>query len=112
MVRFIDSIICYLMEDAFSIKDINQEATSANPNKTDKKFALKLYKNSNVVAFKTQIHSFLHNATSFIYGAAVREKYCFDFSCPCIDKRTITELGLIDISQNHPWDNLWNLALT
>lgn len=49
------------MADILIFKNICQKATSASFNKSDKEFALKLYKNNNFVAFKMQIHSFLHN---------------------------------------------------
>lgn len=54
------------MANVSIFEDISQKAPSASFNKTNNKYALKLYKNSNIVAFKTQIYSFLHNATCFL----------------------------------------------
>lgn len=73
MVKFIDTIICCSIPNLLSSKVIDQEALSvilllsknisykallASLNKTNKEFALKLYKNSNSITFKMQIHSF------------------------------------------------------
>ena len=49
MVRFIDSILYYSMANESLIKNINQKALSEYLNKIDKEFALKLYKDGNVV---------------------------------------------------------------
>lgn len=106
MVNFIDIIICCSMVDILLFKNMHQKAPSASLNKSDKEFALKLYKDSNSVTFKMQIHSFLHNITYFKYGVAIIQKCWFDFPCPHIDKTKIIELGSIDVSRNHPWINL------
>lgn len=72
IVKFINIIICYSIEDVslFEIigqevllanmllfKNISQKALSASLNKTDKALALKLYKDINAIASKIQIHS-------------------------------------------------------
>lgn len=74
MVNFIDSIICCSMGDILASKNMHQEAPLASLNEFNEEFALKLYKNSNFVASKTQ-YSFLHNATYFKYGASANGKY-------------------------------------
>ena len=56
MVKFIDNIICCLMADVSDSSMTSQEALLANLDKTDEEFALKLYKDSNTMAFKTQIY--------------------------------------------------------
>ncbi len=128
ILQFIDTIISYSLADKLSSENIEQkipaadvlspeyigyEAPSASLDKTDTEFALALYKDSNAVASKTQVHSSSHmNATYFKYGAAVSRKYRFDFPHSCIDKTRVTGLGFIEISRNHPWINPWNPALT
>lgn len=52
MMMFIDNIICYFMADVLNFEKTNQKALSASLNKSNKKFALKLYKDSNIVASK------------------------------------------------------------
>lgn len=44
-------------------------------NKTDKDFALNLYRDSNAIIFKIQTHFFLYNVTRFKYRVAVSKKY-------------------------------------
>lgn len=51
MVNLIDSIIYCSITDILIYKNIYQESLLASPNKFDKEFAPKLYKNSNFVAF-------------------------------------------------------------
>lgn len=111
MVNFIDIIICNLIINILLSKNIQQEAMSANMNKSDEKFAPKLYKNSNFVASKIQIYFSLQNATYFKFEAAANRKYQFDFSYLCIDKTKIIELKSIDVSWNNPWVNSWNSSL-
>lgn len=111
LINFIDFIICCSMADLLVSENTHQEAPSVSLSESNKKFALKLNKNSNFVAFKTQIYSFLHNATCFKYRAAASTKWWFNFLHSCIDKTRVTKLGSINISQNDPWVNLWNLAL-
>lgn len=74
MVKIFDNIICYLIADILLIKKIKKQTLSVSLNKIDKDFAFKLYKNSNVVAFKIQIHFFLYNATCFKYKTATIKK--------------------------------------
>ncbi len=124
MLQFIDTIIFCFLANKSSSENIEQEvptvdvllpvgyeALSASQDKTDAEFALALYRDSNVVASKTQVHSSLYNATCFQYGADVSGKCRFDFLRPCIDKTRVTGLGSIEISRNHPWINLWNPVL-
>lgn len=85
MMKFIDNIVCYLITDISLTKEIKQEVLSASLNKTDADFALKLYKDSNAIASKTQIHSSSHNTTCFKYGVAATGKCWFDFPCHSID---------------------------
>lgn len=75
MVKFIDNIICYLMADIPIAEIISQEAPSVSLDKTNKKYALKLYKDSNAIASRTQVHSFLYNITCFKYEIAINRKY-------------------------------------
>ncbi len=123
MLQFIDIMISYSLADKSLSENIEQEvpaanvlspvgheALSASLGKTDAEFALALYRDSNAIASKMQVHSSLHNATCFKYRAAVSGKYWFDFLYSCIDKTRVTGLGSIKISQNHPWINPWNLA--
>lgn len=61
-MKFIKNIIYYyLIVDILLFEYIKQEILSANLNKTNDVFILKLYKNSNTVASKLQIYSSLHN---------------------------------------------------
>lgn len=53
MVKFIDNIICCSIMDVLDFKKTSQEAPLVNLDKTDEKFALKLYKKSNTVSSKT-----------------------------------------------------------
>lgn len=64
----------------------NKETRSSSLDKTYKKFALKLYKDSNTIIFKTQIYSSLHNMTCFKYRATITKKCWFEVSHPCIKK--------------------------
>ncbi len=118
MLQFINIIIsCFLADKSLSenieqevlavdvLSPIGHEAPSASLDETDAEFALALYRDSNAVASKTQVHSSSHNATCFKYGAAVSGKCRFDFPRPCIDKTRVTGLGSIEISRNHPWIN-------
>lgn len=84
MMKFINNIACYLITDIILTKKIKQETPSVNLNKIDKDFALKLYKYSNDIAFKTQIYLSLYNITYFKYGVAVNKKCQFDFPHLCI----------------------------
>ncbi len=124
MLQFIDTIISCSLADKSSSENIEQEvpaadvllpvgheAPSTSLDKTDAEFALTLYRDSNAIVSKTQVHSSLHKATCFKYGAAISGKCRFDFPRPCIDKTRVTGLGSIKISRNHPWINLWNPAL-
>ncbi len=120
MLQFIDTIISFSLvdkslfenikhevpvADVLSSVNISHEAPSTNLDQTDAEFALALYKNSNAIASKTQVHSSLHNATCFKYGAAVSEKCRFNFSCPCIDKTRVMGLSSIEILRKHLWIN-------
>lgn len=111
MVNFINIIIYYSMSDILVPKDIYQKALSASLNKSNEEFTLKLYKDSNFVVFKTQIHFFSHNVTCFKYGVAISRKCQFNFLRLRIDKIRVIELKSIDISQNHLQVNPWNPAL-
>lgn len=68
IIKLINIIICYSMADILLFKVIDKEVLSKNVllfknisykvsllslNKTDKEFALKLYKDNNTIAFKT-----------------------------------------------------------
>ena len=75
MIKFIDNIICSLMSVVSIAKKTSQKALSVSLNKTNEEFALKLYRNSNIIVSKTQIHSFLYNMTCFMYRAAMIQKY-------------------------------------
>lgn len=75
MMNFIDTLICCLMTNILVFKNMYQKAPSTKLNKSDKEFTLKLYKDSNFVAFKMQIHFSLHNVTCFKYGAIISKKY-------------------------------------
>lgn len=88
-------------------KYIGYEAPSVNLDKTNAKFTLALYKDSNIIAFKTQVHFSLSNAIYFEYRATITSRKCgFDFFHSCIDKTRVTELGFIIISGNYQWINL------
>lgn len=87
-------------------EEISWKALSTSLDKTNKEFTLKLYKNSNAVTFRIQVHSSLYNVTCFKYGATLTEKCQFDFFCPYIEEIKVTELGSINISLNNLWINL------
>lgn len=92
-------------------KKTSQKFLSASPDRTDKNFVLKLYKNSNAIVFKTQVYFSLYNATCFKYRFAMIRKYQFDFFCFFIEKTKVTGLDSIDISWNNLSINPWNPAL-
>lgn len=73
-MKFINIIIGYLIVNVLNFQETSQKSLPASLNKTDKKFILKLYKNSNIIVSKTQIHFFLHNITCFKYRAAIIKK--------------------------------------
>lgn len=102
MMKIIANIICYSMADVSDCKETSQEALSMSLDKTDGKFALKLYQDSNSVASKIQIHSSSYNVTCFRYKAVITRKYWFGFPCPCIAETKVTDLGLIKMSRNNP----------
>lgn len=79
-------------------KYIDHEAPLASFDKTNTEFTLALYKYRNIVVFKTQVHSFLHNAICFKYRAVIIGKCQFNFSYSYIDKTRVTELGFIELS--------------
>ncbi len=84
---------------------IVHKALLTSLDKTDAEFALALYKDSNAVASKTQVHSSLHNTTSFKYRVPISKKCRFNLSRPCIIKTRMTGLDFIEISRNHLWIN-------
>lgn len=86
------------MADILVSENIYQEASLASLNKSNKEFALKLYKESYSIASKMQIYSFLYNITCFKYRAVVNRKCWFDISYLRINKTRVIELGSIDIS--------------
>lgn len=51
-----------------------QKTPSTSLDKANEEFALKLHRNSNAISSRIQVHSFLHNATCFKYGAAMTRK--------------------------------------
>lgn len=102
MVKFIKNIIYYSMADILMAEKTSQKALSASLDKTDKKFILKLYRDSNAIASRTPVHFFLHNTTYFKYETAMTRKCQFDFSRPCVEEIKGIELGFINIS----WNNL------
>lgn len=53
ILKFINNIICFFIADIIIAKDINQKVLSVKLDKTNNKFILKLYKNSNIIFFKT-----------------------------------------------------------
>lgn len=53
MIKFINNIIYCVMLDLSMAEKMSQKASSVNLNKTDKEFALKLYKDSNAIIFMT-----------------------------------------------------------
>lgn len=112
MMKFIDNIICCLIANFLDFEKTSQEALLPSLNKTNKKFSLKLYQDSNTVTSKTQIHSSLYNATYFKYRAAIIRKYWFKCSRSYVKEIKITNLGLIEVSQKNLWVNAWNSALT
>lgn len=57
MMNFIDSIIYYSMRNILIFENMRQEVLSASLNKSNEKFALKLYKNSNSIISKIKIYS-------------------------------------------------------
>lgn len=86
MLQLINTIISYSLADkslsenikqkaptanVLSSKYISHETASASLNKTDTEFALALYKDSNIIAFKTQVYSSSYNATCFKYGVTI-----------------------------------------
>lgn len=80
----------------------SQEVLLAGLDKTDKKFTLKLYRDSNAIISKTPIYSFLHNTTCFKYETAMTRKCQFDFPYSCVEKTKVIKLGSINIF----WNNL------
>lgn len=83
------------MADVLGYKTTSQKALSVSLDKTDRKFALKLYQDSNSVVSKTQIYSSSHNVTCFKWKAAITKKYWFGFSRPYIMETKVTDLGFI-----------------
>lgn len=70
IVKFINGIIRYsILKQKLTI--IINEASSTFFNETDNEFLLKLDKDSNVIAAKTQLHFFSYNATCFKYEIAL-----------------------------------------
>lgn len=105
MMKFIDNIICYLIVDVLDWKKASRKALSASLDKTNGEFTLKLYKNSNFIAFTIHIYSSSHNATCFQYGAAVIRKCWFDFFYLCIMETKVINPCSIEISSNNLWVN-------
>ena len=106
MVKFIDKIICCSISDEGS-DVVGDEAPSALGSETDQEFMLKLERDSNAIATKTQLHSSNHNATCFKYGATDSKQCRFDFPRPRIVQTVITQQGTIDIYRNNVWVNPW-----
>lgn len=74
MVKYINNIICCSMIDVPIAEIMSQKAPSVSLDKINKKYALKLYKDSNAIASRTQVHSFLYNITCFKYKIAINRK--------------------------------------
>lgn len=74
MVKFIDNVICCSMADVPMAEIMSQEAPSVSLDKINKKFVLKLYRDSNAIASRTQVHSFLYNITCFKYETTINRK--------------------------------------
>lgn len=53
ILKLINNIIYFFIADIIMTKDINQKVLLVKLDKTNKKFILKLYKNSNIIIFKT-----------------------------------------------------------
>lgn len=75
------------MTDVSDVEETNHKALLVSLNKIDEEFALKIYKDSNIIASKTQIHSFLHNMTCFKYGIATTRKCRIEFPYLCIEEK-------------------------
>lgn len=99
------------MPDILIFEVTYYDVSSTNLNEFDKKFALKLFKESNSVASKIQIYCSLYNTTYFKYRATASRKCWFDFFHLHINKIQVIELTSIDLSRNHPWVNPWDLTL-
>lgn len=70
MVKLLNKIIrCSILRKILDF--IIDKGLSAFFNKTDCEFLLKLEKDSNIIAAKTQLHFFFHKTTYFKYGAAI-----------------------------------------
>ena len=64
-----------LLTGILLLKNINQKILSSSLCKTNGQFALKLYKDSNVIISKMQVYSSFYNATYFKYKFAISRKY-------------------------------------
>lgn len=69
---------------------IIDEALSTLSNKTDNEFLLKLEKDSNAIAAKTQLHPSFYKATCFKYKAAILRQCQFYFPQAQVSETTIT----------------------
>lgn len=75
MIKFVNQKICCLITDILVHEKTSCKALSTSLDKTNKKFALKLYKDNNTIIFKIQIYFFSHNVTCFKYKVAITRKY-------------------------------------
>lgn len=68
MINFINNIIYLSMTNVLIVEKTSSKALLASWNKTNKKFALKWYIDSNVIASRVQVYSFLYKITCFKYS--------------------------------------------
>ena len=90
MVIFIDRIICYSILEEVSIV-VGDEALSALGGEINKELMLKVKRDGNAIADKTQLHFSSHNVTCFKYGVADSKKCQFNFSGPQIVQTGVTK---------------------
>ena len=77
------------------------DAISTNLNELLKEFIRKLHDNNNVVVFKKQIDSFLHNVTCLNYNAVFINKCRFNFFRVCVKRFIITKHDNTELYKNY-----------
>jgi hypothetical protein len=84
-----------------------------NTAESDLDFSYKLSQDSNHIALIKQLHSKNHTATYFKYCYNTSAKKACQFGIPCklINKSKIDKIGIIYLSYNYAWVNLWNQAI-
>jgi hypothetical protein len=116
MVQYLKDIIVHSLDESLFSSDILPNSTMLPPTniaESNLNFSCKLSQDSNHIALIKQLHSKNHTATCFKYCHNTFTKKACQFGMPrkLIDKLKVDKMGIIHLSHNYAWVNLWNQAI-